>query len=355
MRRAFFLAFIIVVSDCALANGQGFRGGDPSRGSTISGQAPASGARFVQGRSLPQRSLPAATRGDMQSAFTSGSSLPVTTVQPPSSHQRRAVIVPPKRVITTPGLRVAPVAPRRHFHPPFVHPSFPKRRGILIIGVPHFVGTSVIITHGPWPVVRSWPRFAETPPTVHPGRSPGQLAPFDPTPQEVVERMLALAGVKQGDVVYDLGSGDGRVVIAAAKQYGVKAVGFEIDSGLVKLARENVRKEGVESLVEIREQDFTTADLSSATVVTLYLSQDGNLSVRPALMNQLQPGARVVSYTFDMGDWQPKIMETYRDAAGDTHLLYLWQIGEPMAFSDNSTENVQPQPTGNGLPIVEVR
>jgi tRNA A58 N-methylase Trm61 len=167
--------------------------------------------------------------------------------------------------------------------------------------------------------------------------------------------MLALAGVKQGDVVYDLGSGDGRVVIAAAKQYGVKAVGFEIDSGLVKLARENVRKEGVESLVEIREQDFTTADLSSATVVTLYLSQDGNLSVRPALMNQLQPGARVVSYTFDMGDWQPKIMETYRDAAGDTHLLYLWQIGEPMAFSDNSTENVQPQPTGNGLPIVEVR
>jgi len=150
--------------------------------------------------------------------------------------------------------------------------------------------------------------------------------------------MLRLAGVKKGDIVYDLGSGDGRVVIAAAKQYGVKAVGFEIDPGLVKLARENVRREGVEKLVEIRQQDFLTADLSRASVVTLYLSKDGNLAVRPALMNRLKPGARVVSYSFDMGDdWSPKIMETYRDAGGDTHLLYLWQISDPMVYGENST------------------
>ena len=91
--------------------------------------------------------------------------------------------------------------------------------------------------------------------------------------------MLAIAAVKKGDVVYDLGSGDGRVVIAAAKKYGVKAVGFEIDPGLVKLAQENVRQQGVEKLVEIRQQDFMTADLSKATVVTLYLSYDGNAAL----------------------------------------------------------------------------
>jgi ribosomal protein L11 methylase PrmA len=150
------------------------------------------------------------------------------------------------------------------------------------------------------------------------------LAPFDPTPQEVVERLLVLAGVKKGDIVYDLGSGDGRVVIAAAKKFGVKAVGFEIDPGLVKLARENVRKQGVEKLVEIRQQDFMTANLAPASVVTLYLSSDGNLALRAALMTQLKPGARIVSYGFDRGDWAPKIMETYRDRAGDSHLLYLW-------------------------------
>ena len=101
--------------------------------------------------------------------------------------------------------------------------------------------------------------------------------------------------------------------IAAAKKYGVRGVGFEIDPGLVKLARENARREGVEKLVEIREQDFLTANLSPASVVTLYLSYDGNLAVRPQLLQQLKPGARVVSYVFDMGDWQPKIAETYCD------------------------------------------
>ncbi len=146
--------------------------------------------------------------------------------------------------------------------------------------------------------------------------------------------MLTLAKLKRDDVLYDLGSGDGRIVIAAAKKFGTKAVGFEVDPGLIKLARENARQQGVEKLVEFREQDFLTADLSEASVVTLYLSYDGNLAVRPLLMQQLKPGARVVSYTFDMGDWSPKIAESYRDHGGDTHMMYLWEIGGPLAFND---------------------
>ena len=106
----------------------------------------------------------------------------------------------------------------------------------------------------------------------------------------------------------------------------MKAVGFEIDPGLVKLARANVRKQGVEKLVEIRQQNFMTADLSPATVVTLYLSYDGNLALRPRLMNQLKSSARVVSNTFDMGDWPAKIVERDCAATGDTHLLYYWKL-----------------------------
>lgn len=163
---------------------------------------------------------------------------------------------------------------------------------------------------------------------------PEQLAPFDPTPQEVVDRMLTLAGVKNGDLLYDLGSGDGRVLIAVAKRYGVKAVGFEVDPGLVKLAREKINQEKLEQRVEVRHQDFMTADLSSASVVTLYLSHDGNHALKPLLLRQLQPGARVVSYTFDMSDWPPKIAESYRDGAGNVHTLYFWEITQPAAYSE---------------------
>jgi precorrin-6B methylase 2 len=220
---------------------------------------------------------------------------------------------------------------------PRFHPNsrfhFHGYREIVIIEVPRYVdlgGIPPVMPGSSW----SEPGFYADPPASSRTRASGQLAPFDPTPQEVVERMLALAGVKTGDVVYDLGAGDGRVVIAAAKKYGAKAVGFEIDPGLVKLARENVRKQGVDKLVEIRQQDFLTADLSPATVVALYLSYDGNLALRPQLMRQLKPGARIVSYTFNMADWQPKIVEAYRDAAGESHALYLWEIGGPVVFSD---------------------
>jgi SAM-dependent methyltransferase len=222
----------------------------------------------------------------------------------------------------------------------------------LIVDVPYFVGPTVITTVAPG--VASDRPFTEEYPGRTTEREPGQLAPFDPTPRDVVDRMLALAGVKRGDLLYDLGSGDGRVVIAAAKKFGVKAVGFEIDPGLVKLARENARREGVEKLVEFRQQDFLTADLSPASVVTLYLSYDGNLAVRPQLMRQLKAGARVVSYTFDMGDWPPKITESYRDAAGDSHLIYLWQISEPVLYSENSPQMLRPQPTRKSPLVIEV-
>jgi Mycolic acid cyclopropane synthetase len=161
---------------------------------------------------------------------------------------------------------------------------------------------------------------------------PEQLAPFDPTPQEVVDRMLALGGIKPGDLLYDLGSGDGRVLIAAAKKYRIKAVGFEVDPGLVKLAREKIKQENLEQLLEVRHQDFMTADLSSASVVTLYLSHDGNQALKPMLLRQLQPGARIISYTFDMGDWPPKITESYRDGAGDVHTLYYWEVPQSVAY-----------------------
>jgi len=237
-----------------------------------------------------------------------------------------------------------------HSHRPWFfhrHPGF-----VIVGGSSGFYDTSVVVT-------QYVPEFVPGPARSNgsePGtREPGQLAPFDPTPRDVVERMLSLAGVKQGDVVYDLGSGDGRILIAAAKKYRVRGVGFEIDPGLVKLARENARREGVEKLVEIREEDFLTADLSPATVVTLYLSDDGNLAVRPQLMHQLKAGTRVVSYTFDMGDWQPKVAQAYRDAAGNSHQLFLWQMGETIAFSDQGPEMLRPQPLRSGPLIIDVK
>jgi precorrin-6B methylase 2 len=232
-------------------------------------------------------------------------------------------------------VRIAPVVVFRSI--PFSqhrHRVFHRFPSIVIVDAPYFSQTTVITEVAPG-VLSEDRRYSEKAPSDLPTRAPGQLAPFDPTPQEVVERMLTLAGVKSGDVLYDLGAGDGRIVITAAKKYGIKAVGFEIDPGLAKLARENTRKQGMEKLVEIRQQDFLAADLSRASVVTLYLSYDGNLAVRPKLIKELKPGARVVSYTFDMGDWQPKIIESYRDASGNIEMMYLWGMGGVQTFSDS--------------------
>lgn len=147
-----------------------------------------------------------------------------------------------------------------------------------------------------------------------------KIVPFVPTPQEVVDKMIELAGVKKGDVVYDLGSGDGRIVITAAKK-GARAVGFDVDGDLVKESRENIRKAGLEKMAEIKQQDILTVDLSPASVVTMYLLPDVNLKLRPNIMKQMKPGSRVVSHAFDMGDWKPDKVERVN---GRT--VYLWTV-----------------------------
>lgn len=161
------------------------------------------------------------------------------------------------------------------------------------------------------------------------GQAPPSLAPYLPTPQEVVDRMLQMAEVTKADVVYDLGSGDGRLVITAAKRYGARGVGIDIDPALIAQSRANARKEGVERLVEFRQQDALTVDLSPASVVTLYLLSGANLKLRPTLQTQLKPGSRIVSHQFGMGDWVPTRTETITDQRGTSRLLYLWILGQP--------------------------
>jgi len=133
--------------------------------------------------------------------------------------------------------------------------------------------------------------------------------------------MFDLAGVHAGDVLYDLGAGDGRIPIAAAQRYGIRAVGVEINPRMVEVARANVRRAGVEHLVEIREGDALEADIREASVVTLFLFRELNLRLRPKLQAQLKPGARVVSHRFDMGDWAPDAQITFNG-----NPLYLWRI-----------------------------
>jgi cyclopropane fatty-acyl-phospholipid synthase-like methyltransferase len=157
------------------------------------------------------------------------------------------------------------------------------------------------------------------------------IAPFVPTPQEVVDRMLELAQVSHGDLLYDLGSGDGRIVITAAKRYGAQAVGFEIDPALVSDSKRNIEEAGVEALAEIRDQDVRTVDLSPASVVTMYLYPGANLRLRAAIRRQLKPGSRVVSHAFSMGDWKPDRVEQMTDSSGLVRTIYLWRIGDTSA------------------------
>lgn len=153
------------------------------------------------------------------------------------------------------------------------------------------------------------------------------LAPFVGTPETVVAEMLRLAEVGPQDVVYDLGSGDGRIVIAAARKFGARGMGFELDGDLVRRSQEEARQAGVADRVEFRQQDVLTVDLSPATVVTIYLSPEANRKLRPALQAQLRPGARVVSHDFDMGDWTPEAIRRLEDQWGAPRTLYLWRIG----------------------------
>jgi SAM-dependent methyltransferase len=150
------------------------------------------------------------------------------------------------------------------------------------------------------------------------------LAPYVPTPQEVVDRMLALAKVTKSDVVYDLGCGDGRIVVTAAKQFGAKGVGVDIDPQRIKESEANAKAAGVQHLVSFKLQDAMTVDVSPATVVTLYLLSASNMKLRPILTKQLRPGARIVSHAFTMGDWAPEKTDEFADQNGTMRTLYLW-------------------------------
>jgi tRNA G37 N-methylase Trm5 len=151
------------------------------------------------------------------------------------------------------------------------------------------------------------------------------LAPYVPTPQIVVERMLQMAEVTSNDLVYDLGCGDGRIVITAAKKYGARAVGVDINPERIKESQANAKKEGVEKLVTFKLEDATKVDVSEATVVTLYLLSSSNAILRPILTRQLKPGARIVSHAFSMGDWLPLKTESIADESGFTRTIYLWK------------------------------
>ena len=144
---------------------------------------------------------------------------------------------------------------------------------------------------------------------------------FVPTPGEVVDTMLKMAAVTKKDTVYDLGCGDGRIVITAAQRYGARGVGVDIDPERVSEATENVRRAKVADRVRIVQGDLFETDISAATVVTLYLLTDLNLKLRPKLLRDLKPGTRIVSHAFAMGDWTP---ERTAEVAGTT--VYLWRI-----------------------------
>ena len=155
--------------------------------------------------------------------------------------------------------------------------------------------------------------------TQAPARQPDVI--FVPTPQEVVDAMLKLANVKAGDVIYDLGCGDGRIVITAAQRYGVRGIGIDIDPQRIKEATANAQKAGVSDKVKFMQADLFETNVSDANVVTLYLLPSLNLKLQPKLMRELKAGSRVVSHAFDMGDWKP---EQEQDVNG--RHIYLWTI-----------------------------
>ncbi|PSN81473.1 hypothetical protein C8B47_00850 [filamentous cyanobacterium CCP4] len=158
-------------------------------------------------------------------------------------------------------------------------------------------------------------------PELAPEREPDVV--YIPTPPAVVDEMLRLADVQSDDMIYDLGSGDGRIVIAAAEEYGARGVGIDIDPERVQQARQNAEQANVADRVEFRQADLFESDFSEATVVTLYLLPDLNLRLRPQLLTQLEPGTRIVSHAFDMGEWVP---EQVSEVEGQT--IYYWEVPE---------------------------
>ncbi|MBI4459295.1 MAG: class I SAM-dependent methyltransferase [Acidobacteria bacterium] len=196
-----------------------------------------------------------------------------------------------------------------------------------------------VYTNDDWPF--NLPRQPRQPPQSpssgdqqRPGEPSGQaseegkkLAPYVPTPLAVVEKMLAVAGVGPGDVVYDLGSGDGRVVIVAAQKYGAKGVGVELDHGLARESAEKVRELKLGSLVTIIEGDMLKTDVKPATVVTVYLLPSANEQLRPILERDLAPGSRVVAHDMNIPGWKA-VQEEAMQVDGATHFVYLYRMPE---------------------------
>jgi predicted O-methyltransferase YrrM len=178
---------------------------------------------------------------------------------------------------------------------------------------------------------------AQTPqvetPTQSPERQPDVV--YVPTPQTVVDEMLALAKVTKDDVIYDLGSGDGRIPITAAQKFGARGVGIDINPERIREANENAQKAGVTDRVTFLQQDLFQSDFSEATVVTLYLLPELNVKLRPQLFKQLKPGTRIVSHDFDMGDWKPdQVVQTQE---GST--IYYWVIPEQIPANLRDTDS----------------
>ncbi|MDB5019546.1 MAG: type 11 methyltransferase [Pedobacter sp.] len=144
--------------------------------------------------------------------------------------------------------------------------------------------------------------------------------PYVPTRPNVVDGMLRMANLKKGDVLYDLGCGDGRIVVAAAKQYGVTAVGFDIDPERIAEANANAKTAGVSDLVKFVNANLFNTDLSKASVITMYLLPSVNMQLRPKIL-ALKPGTRIVSHAFDMGDWKPEKTENV-----DGSIIYFWTV-----------------------------
>lgn len=198
--------------------------------------------------------------------------------------------------------------------------------GILILSV-----SSLLAPHSVAAPMSSVPLTSVRPPTTTVQsrtrkrllRKPDVI--YYPTPPETVAEMLRMAKIKKGDVLYDLGSGDGRIPIAAAKEYGIRTVGIEIDPKLITEAEENARQAGVAQLVDLRNEDMFRVNLSEATIVTLYLSEKLNVLLRPKLLRELRPGSRILSHDFRMGDWKPE--QTVRVPWGKLYrTVYLWKV-----------------------------
>jgi SAM-dependent methyltransferase len=192
--------------------------------------------------------------------------------------------------------------------------------GLLLLGCTQQLESESAVQTAPTATAES-----PSPGTEAPQREPDVI--YVPTPQAVVDEMLTIANVSKDDVVYDLGSGDGRIPITAAAKYRARGVGIDINPDLIREARENAQKAGVTDLVEFRQEDLFESDFREASVVTLYLLSSLNLKLRPKLFQELKPGTRVVSHAFDMGDWKP---EQTRQVTvdGSQYTIYYWTIPE---------------------------